>query len=87
MKKILCLLVGAIILYSCNGISYVAERQIQNTGLDFTKGKWLINEVDCPKYSKIHMKIIKKDFSSIFLINFIGYLIYLLNRLSLLLNF
>ena len=59
MKKILCLLLSAIILYACNGISYIAERQIQNTGLDFTKGKWLINEVDCPKavYSKLYRTI------------------------------
>jgi hypothetical protein len=37
------------LLFSCNSISYLSENQNQKTGLDFTKGTWLLNDIDCPK--------------------------------------
>lgn len=36
--------------YSCRFPSYYFTQSSQNTGLDFTNGKWLINDIDCPPY-------------------------------------
>ena len=35
-------------LYSCSFPYYVFENKAQTIGVDFTKGKWLINDIDCP---------------------------------------
>ncbi|WP_395076734.1 hypothetical protein [Flavobacterium sp.] len=36
------------LMMSCATSSYVLENRTQTTGLDFTKGKWLLNEIDVP---------------------------------------
>ena len=50
-------------LCSCHSKIYISDLQNQNTGLDFTRGKWLINEVDCPNevYGKLYGTI-NQDF-------------------------
>ncbi|WP_124019303.1 hypothetical protein [Flavobacterium sp. A45] len=56
MKKILFLSFCMVILSSCNLPSYVFYNPGQTTGVDFTNGKWLLNEIDapadCTKYLK-----------------------------------
>ncbi|MEC4003092.1 hypothetical protein OX283_000350 [Flavobacterium sp. SUN052] len=36
------------VIQSCSLPHYMMENKAQTTGLDFTKGKWLINDIDCP---------------------------------------
>ena len=36
------------LLISCSVPKYVFQNKAQTTGLDFTKGKWLLNEIDVP---------------------------------------
>ncbi|HEU4497493.1 MAG TPA: hypothetical protein VFR70_10615 [Flavobacterium sp.] len=48
MKKVFLFLIVPIVLQSCSFPSYVFENQAQTTGVDFTKGKWLLNEIDAP---------------------------------------
>src|SRR6187402_1533199 len=56
MKKILFLALCLAVLSSCNLPSYVFYNPGQTTGVDFTNGKWLLNEIDapadCTKYLK-----------------------------------
>ncbi|OIV41972.1 hypothetical protein [Flavobacterium johnsoniae] len=52
MKKVLLFLSFLFIVFSsCSTPSYIFETG-QRTGVDFTSGKWLLNELDCPKNSK-----------------------------------
>lgn len=52
MKKIYSLLfISLFLLSSCTTPSYMFLTP-QRTGVDFSSGKWLLNELDCPKYSK-----------------------------------
>ena len=44
-----CILIS---LASCQSSKYVFVDSNQKLGVDFTKGKWLLNEIDCPEYSK-----------------------------------
>jgi len=44
-----CLLIS---LTSCQSSKYIFVDSNQKLGVDFTKGKWLLNEIDCPDYSK-----------------------------------
>lgn len=61
--KILLLFAILISLYSCNLPSYVFDNKGQTSGLDFTKGKWLINHIDAPSdVSKQLTKYAKEDF-------------------------
>jgi hypothetical protein len=48
MKKILFFALYLLILSSCNLPSYVFYNSAQTTGVDFTTGKWLLNEIDAP---------------------------------------
>ena len=59
------LFIFLLFLTSCNSGSYISDIQSQKTGLNFTEGKWLINEVDCPKevYPKLYGSI-NKDFDN-----------------------
>lgn len=41
-----------IFVTSCKTPTYIFTNPVQRTGADFTKGKWLLNELDCPAYSK-----------------------------------
>lgn len=47
MKKII-LSALLILTFSCNTTSYIFEDNVQNYGLDLSKGKWILNEIDCP---------------------------------------
>jgi hypothetical protein len=47
MKKAI-LLFFTITLYSCSFPCYIFDNKTQTIGVDFTKGKWLINDIDCP---------------------------------------
>ncbi|MFH6989031.1 hypothetical protein ACHRVW_14915 [Flavobacterium collinsii] len=47
---ILCI-VPFLFLFSCQSSHYMFTTG-QRTGVDFTSGKWLLNELDCPKNSK-----------------------------------
>lgn len=48
MKKLFFLSLIYLSVQSCSIPNYLVQNKAQTTGLDFTKGKWLINEVDCP---------------------------------------
>lgn len=48
MKKIAILLFLATFFSCSNGVSYISEKQNSNLGVDFTKGTWLLNKIDCP---------------------------------------
>jgi hypothetical protein len=45
-----------LILNSCNVAKYTFETK-SNIGIDFGKGKWLLNEIDCP--DKVNSKLTK----------------------------
>lgn len=50
---------------SCSLPSYYFENKTQKTGLDFTKGKWLLNEIEAPYEVKQNLtKLALNDFSS-----------------------
>lgn len=46
----------------CSLPSYVLTNYRQTTGVDFTKGKWLLNELDCPANLKVKLTSISYDF-------------------------
>ncbi len=48
MKKILIYLFATALFSSCSFPHYMFENKAQTLGLDFTQGKWLINDIDCP---------------------------------------
>ncbi|CAM2765181.1 hypothetical protein SAMN05444143_103228 [Flavobacterium succinicans] len=56
MKKILFLVLCFASLSSCNLPSYVLYNPGQTTGVDFTSGKWLLNEIDAPANCTKHLK-------------------------------
>ena len=56
MKKILFLALCLVIFTSCNLPSYVFYNPRQTTGVDFTGGKWLLNEIDAPANSTKYLK-------------------------------
>jgi hypothetical protein len=65
MKKIF-LLTYVFIFSSCSFTSYRFDDQKPRTGVDFTTGKWLLNNIDAP--STIQEKLIEKstnDFETI----------------------
>lgn len=65
MKKIIALLVLCLLLTSCSFPTYVFDNKAQTTGLDFSKGKWLLNEIDAPY--EVKQKLTKSaltDFSA-----------------------
>ena len=49
MRKIIYLLL-LFVLYSCNTAKYIFVDDVQNYGLDLSKGKWILNEIDCPSH-------------------------------------
>ncbi len=62
MKKIFYLILLSFLL-SCSFPHYMIENKAQTTGLDFTKGKWLINDIDCPSnVYKEFTEMSSKDF-------------------------
>lgn len=48
MKKHSILFVITILFFSCTYPKYIFDNKGQSTGVDFTRGKWLLNEVDAP---------------------------------------
>ena len=56
MKKILFLVLCFATLNSCNLPSYVFYNPGQTIGVDFTNGKWLLNEIDAPANCTIYLK-------------------------------
>ena len=48
MNKVLIYLFVLVLFYSCSFPNYIIENKAQTLGLDFTQGKWLINDIDCP---------------------------------------
>lgn len=65
MKKILLFSI-LLIFSSCSFTSYRFDDQKPRTGVDFTSGKWLLNNIDCS--SGIHDKLVEKstkDFSAV----------------------
>jgi hypothetical protein len=51
-----------ISLTSCQSSKYIFVDSTQKIGVDFTKGKWLLNEIDCPEYSKDALTSIATDY-------------------------
>ena len=64
MKKYFSLLIG-IFFISCNSTSYIFDNPSQTSGVDFSEGKWLLNEVNVPSYltEKIS-RLALEDFSA-----------------------
>jgi hypothetical protein len=52
----------ALITLSCSTKSYVLTNHGQTLGVDFTKGKWLLNEIDCPSKSKEKLSLVAYEF-------------------------
>lgn len=48
MNKVLIYLFVLVLFSSCSFPNYIIENKAQTLGLDFTQGKWLINDIDCP---------------------------------------
>ncbi|HLA55399.1 MAG TPA: hypothetical protein VK623_04830, partial [Flavobacterium sp.] len=64
MKKGLISLLLLIAFSSCNISSYQLYNIDQTNGIDFSKGKWLIGEIEAnPKYKDELSKLIFKDFT------------------------
>ena len=55
-----------ILLNSCNVAKYTFETK-SNIGIDFEKGKWLLNEIDCPDEINPNLTKITIDEFSIYL--------------------
>jgi hypothetical protein len=51
-SKILLAFILLTIAISCSSPNYVFIDENVKTGVDFSKGKWLINEIDCDVYNK-----------------------------------
>ncbi|KAB1156701.1 hypothetical protein [Flavobacterium luteum] len=56
--KIIIIWIILTVASSCTLPRYVFENKGQTTGLDFTKGKWLINNIDSP--SEVSVQLTKK---------------------------
>ena len=48
MKKFAILFFIATFFSCSNRINFISEKHSYNIGLDFTKGTWLLNKIDCP---------------------------------------
>lgn len=64
MKRILLLSLSFIIFLSCRSGNYQRELSPQSTGVDFSKGRWLLGNIDADSDIKDKLtKLIIKDFS------------------------
>jgi hypothetical protein len=52
----------ALITLSCSTPSYVLTNHGQTIGVDFTRGRWILNELDCPSDSKEKLTLMSYDF-------------------------
>jgi hypothetical protein len=65
MRKILFLLFATALFISCSFPNYIIENKAQTLGLDFTQGKWLLNDIDCPgNVYKELTQMSERDFGS-----------------------
>ena len=48
MNKTFLQFLMLLILNSCVSSNFIFQNKTQTIGLDFTKGQWLINDIDCP---------------------------------------
>jgi hypothetical protein len=63
MKKCFVFFVASTFIVSCSIPKYVFENKGQSTGVDFTTGKWLLNEVDAPSNVEDQLTaLVLKDF-------------------------
>ena len=51
-----------LISLSCSTPTYILTNRGQTIGVDFTKGKWVLNELDCPSSSKEKLTSVSYDF-------------------------
>lgn len=52
------------LLLSCSFPSYVFQNEAQTIGLDFSQGKWLLNEINAPRSVQEKLtKLVLRDFS------------------------
>lgn len=67
MKKFVYLLIISFLIISCHFPKYYFENSEMETGLDFTKGRWILNKIKSPTYevNKILSDRAFKDFSKI----------------------
>ncbi|MGH2666896.1 hypothetical protein [Flavobacterium sp.] len=64
MKRIIISFLVYLLFTGCSLPNYILENKTQTTGLDFKKGKWLLNEVDAPYEVKQKLtELAIKDFS------------------------
>lgn len=63
MKKCFVLFVVSFFVVSCSIPKYVFDNKGQSTGVDFTTGKWLLNNVDAPSNVENQLTaLVLKDF-------------------------
>lgn len=66
MKKFLLLLLLSVSFVNCNLPNYVLTNKAQTIGVDFSKGKWLLNDIDAPNNVVERLtQLAKKDFEEI----------------------
>ena len=64
MKKLLSLLI-LFYLSSCSSTNYRKENYVQTTGLDFSKGKWLLGNIEVDEYVRKELtELVLKDFTT-----------------------
>jgi hypothetical protein len=66
MKKITGLFFLTTLFISCSFPNYIFENKAQRTGLDFSKGNWLLNEIEAPygvndKLTKLALKYFSEN--------------------------
>lgn len=65
MKKYYLLIALPFLIVSCSFPNYIFENQAQSTGVDFTIGKWLLNDVDAPPEVEDQLsELVEKDFKN-----------------------
>lgn len=67
IKLTITLLIMIVLSSSCSSGSYILTNKNYRTGVDFTKGKWLLNQLDCPKNNTKKLKEEAEGFFSEFL--------------------
>lgn len=60
------LLIIFCVFSSCSVTRYTFENNIQNTGLDLSRGKWILNEIDCtPSAFGLLNPIVEENFKNL----------------------
>ena len=64
MRKVVLVLIIQFTVLSCSFPSYIFNNNAQTTGVDYTNGKWLLNQIDAPVDIKDKLtKLALDDFS------------------------